>query len=357
MPILFAVLDLAGLPARCSEASYSFDQGTDYEGRPNTTVHVGLLTVVLTGEVAASPVWDALMFDPYRRESGHLVFFQGKGQTFKRLTFYDAACVFYECRFDARGREGQGSFETELRFSAATLDVQGQRTDAHSIIPWPTDAATSRRALTEPPEPSLGLPTPMTEPLPSLPPSALPPVSPATPPVDAHAAAWKKACDEVLGTAKVNALYEAYKKKKTNPRKQDAWWNGTNNKGGAKRTVEGRLGEYQADKLFKAAHGYEKLNHDGKLIDLEDPPKGKGIDGVWEKAGPPPEYFITETKYNSVKEDGSPKDLTKGQMSNNWVRKNLGRAVSEDKVTLIEEAMDSGRVKKRGGGLKRGFSV
>jgi hypothetical protein len=113
---------------------------------------VGLLTVVLTGEVAASPVWEALMLDPYRRESGHLVFFQGEGQTFQRLTFYNAACVFFECRFDARGREGQGSFETELRFSAATLDVQGQRIDAHSVIPWATDAATSGRALTKPSE-------------------------------------------------------------------------------------------------------------------------------------------------------------------------------------------------------------
>jgi hypothetical protein len=75
-------------------ASYGFDQGTDYAGRPNTTVHVGLLTVVLTGEVAAWPVWEALMLDSYRRESGHLVFFQGEGQTFKRITFYEAACVF-----------------------------------------------------------------------------------------------------------------------------------------------------------------------------------------------------------------------------------------------------------------------
>jgi hypothetical protein len=159
MPVLSAEIQLAGLRAQCPVASYCFDQGTDYAGRPNTTVHVGLLTVVLTGEVAAWPVWEALMFDPYRRESGHLIFFQGEDQTFKRITFYNAACVFYECRFDARGREGRGSFETELRFSAATLDVQGQRVEAHSTIPWATDAATSWRALTKPPEPApwLGL--------------------------------------------------------------------------------------------------------------------------------------------------------------------------------------------------------
>ena len=156
MPVLSAEIQLAGVRAQCPVASYCFDQGTDYEGRPNTTVHVGLLKVILTGEVAALPVWETLMLDHYRRETGHLMFFQGEGETFKRITFYEAACVFYECRFDARGREGQGSFETELRFSAATLDVQGQLTDAHSIIPWVTDAATSWRALTQPPEPTLG---------------------------------------------------------------------------------------------------------------------------------------------------------------------------------------------------------
>jgi hypothetical protein len=196
-------------------ASYGFDQGTDYAGCPNTTVHVGLLTVVLTGEVAASPVWEELMFDPYRRESGHLVFFQGEDQTFKRITFYEAACVFYEYRFDARGQDGKGSFETELRFSAATLDVQGQRVDAHSIIPWVTDAATSRRALTQPPEPSLGLPMPTVGPIPALPP---PPVLPPPPPLDAPADKWAearanievKANEETVAEEQSGAYGEAY---------------------------------------------------------------------------------------------------------------------------------------------------
>ena len=120
-------------------------------------------------------------------------------------------------------------------------------------------------------------------------------------------------------------------RKKGKGRDQATWWSGNKNRGGAKRTVEGGLGEYQADQLF-AAQGHTKLNHDGKLIDLEDPPKGKGIDGVWKNKTPPPEYFITETKYDSA-------TLKKGQMSDDWVRKNLVKAVGEEEAVLLREAM------------------
>ncbi|WP_157530922.1 type VI secretion system tube protein TssD [Hymenobacter norwichensis] len=152
MPILYAEIQVAGLSAGCAVADFHFYQITDYEGRPNSTVRVGLLQVTLTGEEAAWPVWETLMFDPYRRESGHLVFFQGEGQKAKQVTFYNAALVHYECRFDARSTDGATSFQTELHFSAATTEVQGQRLEAHSLIPWATDEATRFRALTKPPE-------------------------------------------------------------------------------------------------------------------------------------------------------------------------------------------------------------
>ena len=157
MPILYAEIQIAGLRALCAAVSFSFIQATDYAGRPNSTVHVGLLRVLLVGEAAAWPVWEALKFDPYRRHSGHVVFFGGEGQTARRLTFYDAALVHYQTRFSARGQNREASLETELHFSAATVEVQGQRLEAHSVIPWVTDAATSFRALTTPADP---LPSP-----------------------------------------------------------------------------------------------------------------------------------------------------------------------------------------------------
>ena len=52
-----------------------------------------------------------------------MVFFGGEGQTAKRLTFYDAALVHYQTRFNARGQNGKASLETELHFSAATVEM------------------------------------------------------------------------------------------------------------------------------------------------------------------------------------------------------------------------------------------
>ena len=56
MPILYAEIQVAGLRAVCAAASFSFTQATDYAGRPNSTLHVGLLRVLLVGEAAAWPV-------------------------------------------------------------------------------------------------------------------------------------------------------------------------------------------------------------------------------------------------------------------------------------------------------------
>ena len=116
--------------------------------------------------------------------------------------------------------------------------------------------------------------------------------------VPSHAATWAAARAQALGPARVAALYAAYVagKKKGVPRPQAEWWGVPGQRGGARHTVEGCLGEYQADQLF-AAQGHKKLNHGGQLVGLLDPPRGKGLDGVWQNATPPPTYLITETKY------------------------------------------------------------
>jgi hypothetical protein len=101
------------------------------------------------------------------------------------------------------------------------------------------------------------------------------------------------------------------------------------------------LGEYQADKLF-AAEGHQKLNHEGKLVGLLDPPRGPGLDGVWRNATPPPEYLITETKYNTS-------SLSRGQMSEQWVLSDnrLEQAVGPDKAIEIRKALFNDNVGKR----------
>ena len=159
MPILHAEIQVAGRQAPFVAGSFSFWQITDYEGRPSTDVRLGLIELTLIGEQAAWGFWEDWMLDSYRRQSGRLVFFQNEGQTAKTVIFYDAFCVHYECRFDARGRDGQGSFETEINLSAAAKEVQGQFSEAHSVIPWAADPATRYRALSKPAEylPSVAL--------------------------------------------------------------------------------------------------------------------------------------------------------------------------------------------------------
>ena len=154
MPILYAELQVAGRQVACEVASFSFVQPIDEKGRPSSIVRVGLLKVIISGEAAGWPLWEEIKFDPYRRESGHLVFFKNQGITAKRYTFYDAALVWLEFRHDGRGTAGrQSATQVELHFSAATIELDGIRLEAHSVIPWKTDAQTSFRALTKPADP------------------------------------------------------------------------------------------------------------------------------------------------------------------------------------------------------------
>ncbi|UOQ53527.1 type VI secretion system tube protein TssD [Hymenobacter cellulosivorans] len=152
MPILDAEIQVAGVRAPFAAGSFSFWQLTDYQGRPSTDVHLGLIKLTLVGEAASWPIWEEWMLDSYRRQSGRLVFYHDVGQTAKTVVFYDAFCVHYECRFDARGQDGQAAFETIVYLSAAAEEVQGQFSEAHSVLPWNTDQATRLRALTKPPE-------------------------------------------------------------------------------------------------------------------------------------------------------------------------------------------------------------
>jgi hypothetical protein len=152
MPILHAEIQVGGRQVPFVAGSFSFWQLTDYEGRPSTDVRLGLIELTLVGEAATWGFWESWMLDAHRHQSGRLIFFQNADQKAKTVVFYDAFCVHYTCRFDARGADGQGSFEVEINLSAAAKEVQGQFSEAHSVIPWEADQNTRYRALTKPTE-------------------------------------------------------------------------------------------------------------------------------------------------------------------------------------------------------------
>jgi hypothetical protein len=153
MPILHAEIQVGGRQVPFVAGSFSFWQLTDYEGRPSTDVRLGLIELTLVGEAATWAFWESWMLDAHRRQSGRLIFFQNEDQKAKTVIFYDAFCVHYTCRFDARGADGQGSFEVEINLSSAAKEVQGQFSEAHSVIPWDADKDTRYRALSKPADP------------------------------------------------------------------------------------------------------------------------------------------------------------------------------------------------------------
>ena len=106
-------------------------------------------------------------------------------------------------------------------------------------------------------------------------------------------------------------------------------------------------GRVQADKLF-AAQGHEKLNHDGQLCGVLDLPRGRGLDGVWKNAAPPPEFLITETKYITTA-DKAVKRSGGGQMSDVWVLagNRLTNALGREEGEKMRKAMQDDKVGKR----------
>ncbi|TGE07771.1 polymorphic toxin-type HINT domain-containing protein [Hymenobacter fodinae] len=150
----------------------------------------------------------------------------------------------------------------------------------------------------------------------------------------------KKELDEAYAAAKkiindpkkIDEAYAAYKKKKgVKARTKKKWYPGY------EKTANGRLGEYQADIAF-ANEGHIKL--DSPHTALDAPAGRQGLDGVWRNATPPPEYIVTETKFDTAK-------LSKGQMSDNWIRKNLNKLSDQKLADKIRDAMDTGQVEKR----------
>jgi hypothetical protein len=181
--MLQAEVQVAGARARCTLTQHSLFQPTDFIGRPSSTVHVGLIMLTFSGEEALLDIWAELGLDSYRRVSGHVGFFQEEGHTHHRLTFYDAACVFYRVRFDARGQGQEASLQADVFFSAAAVDVQGLHKEAYTQLWWEKDPQARFQALNKPaellPSPSLRAALPISPP--PTPPLVAPPLAPKPP--------------------------------------------------------------------------------------------------------------------------------------------------------------------------------
>ena len=157
MSIFYAELQVLGRQVPCAQATFSFRQAIDQAGRPSSDVRIELLKVTLTGEPASWKIWPELKLNDFRRVSGWVLYFDSQGRTAKRYAFYDAALISLEFRYDGRGTQGkQAATQVELHFSPATVEVDGQRLEAYSRIPWKTNPQTSFRVLTKPldPQPS-----------------------------------------------------------------------------------------------------------------------------------------------------------------------------------------------------------
>lgn len=106
-------------------------------------------------------------------------------------------------------------------------------------------------------------------------------------------------------------------------------------------------GEHISD-AYMLAQGHTKLN-DGGLVTPPPPggtARGNGLDGVWKHGNPPPDYIITEAKYDTSRLGMT---LDGKQMSNNWITGSgrLQRAVGRVEARNTIVAMARGRVEKR----------
>ncbi|MGF1770658.1 hypothetical protein L4D06_25280 [Enterovibrio makurazakiensis] len=119
------------------------------------------------------------------------------------------------------------------------------------------------------------------------------------------------------------------------------------------RTQKGLYGEIISDNHMLNSGHRNMLPESRQVRSLEDTPRGRGIDGIYEKppnALPPP-YIITETKYRTdsgkyIDSDGLAKDrslsrLRDGtkQMSDDWIQPRLAAEVGRD---TTDDIMDEG---------------
>ena len=299
------------------QCQFGFTQATDQRGRVQAKVRHGLLHLTL--DVPDADLLLDWAHTAHKPLGGHVTFFEPDQRTAREtLSLAAGQCVSYDESFVA-GDGTTGAYVCQLTITSDGLTLAPGGPASAFVAP-------AARAYSSP----IGGAGVLTS-------------------EQAHAAAWSAARTQALAPTRIAALYTAYKASKKDPtkaRSQAEWWGIAGQRGGVRHTIEGSLGEYQADKLF-AAQGHTKLSHAGKLMGVLDRPQGPGLDGVWRNATPPPEFIITETK--TTTQPGDSPRLSKGQMSNAWVLrgKRLSRAVGEKQAKQIQLAMLKGQVSKR----------
>jgi hypothetical protein len=273
-------------------ATLAFKQHTDYTGRPSSTVLPGLVRFGLDTSDEAADLAD-YMFDPHQRAHSHFEAEYEQGSTRRWLDVQAAFLVRYSGHFEP-GRAGGWPGEVlHLGLSAAALVKHNLTLEAHSVLPWAAPAEVQRRARLE------GL-------------------------TEAQAQAMP-APKEVL---KVSAPPRG-----APPRLSS-------------NAEKGIYGEHLSDAYLRA-QGHQKLN-DGRWVTPLPPAaaRGNGIDGVWKHHSPPPDYIITEAKYDTSRL-GHTKDGR--QMSDSWIRGSgrLEKAVGKKEADKIRRALFVGCVEKR----------
>jgi hypothetical protein len=242
----------------------------------------------------------AYMFDSYQRAHSELVQLHPlTKQVLHRLHIQAAYCVGYRGRFAPGDAATRWPSEVlTLHLTAAALTLDGVTVECHSVLPWTAPEEVRRRAR------MLGDET-------------------------RHLAA----------AAALPAPKRLLKVEAPAPTKPPAL---TSN------SEKGVYGEHISD-AYMLAQGHTKLN-DGGLITPPPPggtARGNGLDGVWKHGNPPPDYIITEAKYDTSRLGTT---LDGKQMSNGWIlgSSRLSKAVGDDEADKIIRAM-----KRRGGIEKR----
>ncbi len=120
--------------------------------------------------------------------------------------------------------------------------------------------------------------------------------------------------------------------------------------------LKGIYGEIISDHFMESHNfkqGYKFTNllpEERRVRKMTDKPRGRGIDGIYQNANPPPPYVITETKYRTesgqyIDDEGMAKDsvlsMTKHsgkQMSDDWIGPRLADSLSQRDADLISDS-------------------
>lgn len=119
------------------------------------------------------------------------------------------------------------------------------------------------------------------------------------------------------------------------------------------RTKKGLYGEIISDEYMAKLGHASLLPSSRRVRDLESVPRGRGLDGVYLNAKPPPKYIVTETKYREggkfIDRDGTASDKalsqtrTMGkQMSEPWIKANLEREYGAENAGLMKDIIKNG---------------